>query len=38
MAFPFLSKKEALGVLTVLAPVSQLGHLVLNRFENVALR
>ena len=38
MAFPFLSKKEALGVLTVLAPAVQLGHLVLNRLENVALR
>ena len=38
MAFPFLSKKESMGVLTILAPTVQLGHLVLNRLENVALR
>ena len=38
MSFPFLSKKDVLGVLTILAPVSLLGHLVLNRLENVALR
>ncbi|MBE6449799.1 MAG: EAL domain-containing protein [Alphaproteobacteria bacterium] len=38
IAFPFLSKKDVLGVLTVLAPVDQLGHLILNRLENVALR
>ena len=28
MSFPFLSKKDVLGVLTILAPVSSLGHLV----------
>lgn len=38
MSFPFLSKKDVLGVLTVLAPISQFGHLTLNRLENVALR
>lgn len=38
MAFPFLSKKDVLGVMTILIPLSSLGHVILNRLENVALR
>lgn len=38
MAFPFLSKKNVSGVLTVLAPVEYLNHVQLNRLENIALR
>ncbi len=38
MAFPFLSKKDVLGVMTFLAPMGQIGHVILNRLENVALR
>ena len=38
IAFPFLSKKDVVGVLTVLSPKEQMNHIVLNRFENIALR
>ncbi len=38
LSFPFLSKKDVLGVMTILAPAASLDHLILNRLENVALR
>ena len=38
IAFPFLSKKAVVGVLTVLAPKEHMNHIILNRFENIALR
>lgn len=38
MAFPFLSKKDVMGVLSVLVPIQRIDHIIINRLENIALR